>query len=447
MKSAIVVGGGVSGILSALLLSKKCSEVYLVERAPQLGGLLSSVYSPEGDSFDHGTHYLVNTGHEPIDSLLFPENWKREWMYLPFLKAGNYFQGKLNERCMYPDTNLLPLDVYQQGVRELLAIKDEPHKSRNLEEHLNGVFGETFTKAVFEPIVHSRLGLPLQELYINAHTIINLTRILAFDEEVTRKLKKESSIFDQKIGFHSYTEGVRVTQSYYPKAGGTGEWIGRLEERLNKAGVKVLKNKAIKSIQHQSGLVESVTFDSGEGLSCDAIFWTLPVPALLKLAGMTSLVAPPKIRITSHFHFVFDRPPNTDLYYFLCHDAKKLSFRVTFYSNIQIETSEARGRYCVSVETLSGAVENVDEMADRVLLELIEMKVISEDAKVLWRRASSGVAGVPVVTPKYVEQTQQQMEEIGGRLKNAYFLGMIPGVSFFKKEVLTQSYEQISSLL
>lgn len=442
----VVVGGGIAGILSALLLREKYENVYLIEREPKLGGLLSSVHSPDGDSFDYGTHYLVNTGHEKIDSLLFPEEWRRNWIPLPFLKAGNYFAGRLNEECMYPDTTLLPVAVYQRGIEELLAIKTEAPAIGNLEEYLNATFGKTFTKAVFEPIVTSRLGMPLADLYCNGHILINLTRILAFNAETTRKLKSELPAYDQKIGFRSYLEGTRPTESYYPREGGTSAWIDLLEGRLEVAGVKVLKSKSVRKIELAAGRVTSIELDDGQRLDCDAIFWTLPVSGFLKCCNLPSVIDPPKIRVTSHFHFTFDRPPVTDLYYFLCHDATKLAYRVTLYSNLQKQQAVEKGRYGTSVEVLSGPLASAEETSEKIRQELIDIGVVGENAKLLWSQARSGVSGIPIITPKFVAQTQQQMQTLEGLLHNAYFLGMVPGVSFFKKEVLVQAYDQISKL-
>ena len=446
MKAIVVVGGGISGILSALLLKEKYPDVYLVEREAKLGGLLSSVHSPEGDSFDYGTHYLVNTGHENIDAVLFPEAWRKEWIPLPYLKAGNYFHGKLNEQCMFPDTRLLPEDVYRRGVDELLAIRTDPPAAANLQEYLDNSFGKTFTREVFEPIVVARLGMPLSELHTNGHILIGLTRILALDAEATRKLKSESPAYDRKIGFHSYLEGKRPSMSYYPKADGTSAWIDLLEKRLGEAGVQVLKGKTIRTIQHQSDKITGITFDNGERMDCDAMFWTLPVSAFLKCCGLPTVVEPPRIRVTSHFHYVVDKPADTDLYYFLCNDASKLSYRVTLYSNVQQERVKKTGRYGVSVEVLSGPIPDVEQASDRILRELVEMKAVRQDAKVLWKMSRSGVSGIPVITPKFVAQTQQQMQALEGRMQNAFFSGMVPGVSFFKKEVLTQSYDQIAKL-
>ncbi len=444
--NALVVGGGIAGILSALLLREKGKNVYLVEREPKLGGLLSSELSPQGDSFDYGTHYLVNTGHEKIDALLFPAEWRQNWLPLPYLKAGNFFHGSLNENCMFADTGLLPADICKRGVKELLSIKTEAVAAANLQEYLDGTFGRTFTEHLFKPLVLARLGMPLAELHKMSNALLGLTRILIPGAEETRKLKSGSPVYDKTIGFHSYREGTRPTMSYYPTAGGTSIWINFLERRLTDAGVHILKNKSIQSIRHQAGKITAVAFADGDSLACSSLFWTLPVSAFLKCAGMPTVIEPPKIRVTSHFHYVVDRPASTGLYYFLCNDASKLCFRVTLYSNVQTEQAAKSGRYCLSVEVLSGPLADIEAASKQIFRELIEMRAIPENAQILWQSARSGVSGIPVITPKFVDQTQQQLRELEQRLSNAYFAGMVPGHTFFKKDVLVQSFDQVARL-
>lgn len=347
---------------------------------------------------------------------------------------------------MFADTRLLQPDVYERGVRELLAITTEMRGARNLAEYLTGTFGATFTKAVFEPIVDARLGPPMSELYPNAHILIGLNRIIVLDPETTRRLKSESPAYDQKIGFHSYLEGKRPTMSYYPREGGTGAWIDLLEQRLADRGVSILKNSSLRAISHEGSTVTSVGFSDGREIPCDAIFWTMPASLFLKLSGLPTIVEPPKIRTTSHFNYAIDRPTNTDLHYFLCNDPSKLCYRVTLPSNVQQEYAARTGRHGISVEVLSGPIADVDEASDRVMRELIEMKTVPEDARILWKMGRTGVSGTPVITPTFVDQTRRQMEVLERRLTNAYFTGMLPGVNFFKREVLEHSYNLIAAL-
>ena len=70
MKTAVVVGGGIAGILSAILLKKRFEEVYLIEKGKTLGGLLKSYRNQDGIEFDYGTHFLRETGIPQLDKIL-----------------------------------------------------------------------------------------------------------------------------------------------------------------------------------------------------------------------------------------------------------------------------------------------------------------------------------------------------------------------------------------
>ena len=71
-KQVIVVGGGLSGILATLSLSRqKNVKTTLVERSSSLGGLFSSAWNYEDYHFDFGSRFIVGTGYPEIDSVLF----------------------------------------------------------------------------------------------------------------------------------------------------------------------------------------------------------------------------------------------------------------------------------------------------------------------------------------------------------------------------------------
>mgnify|MGYP001291269903 CR=1 FL=1 len=69
---AIVVGGGIAGILSAILLKRKYDEVDLIELDGRLGGLLKSFTNERGQSFDQGSHFQL-PGNHYIWNLSVPE--------------------------------------------------------------------------------------------------------------------------------------------------------------------------------------------------------------------------------------------------------------------------------------------------------------------------------------------------------------------------------------
>ena len=70
MRTTVVIGGGIAGIVAAYRLASHGSKVILVERAKSLGGLLRS-RSINGKFFDYGSHLLSKTGLVDLDSFLF----------------------------------------------------------------------------------------------------------------------------------------------------------------------------------------------------------------------------------------------------------------------------------------------------------------------------------------------------------------------------------------
>ncbi|MCM8532326.1 MAG: NAD(P)-binding protein, partial [Lentisphaeraceae bacterium] len=112
-KRAVVAGGGVVGLLSALLLKDRFEEVVLVEKSSSVGGLLKSELI-EDNYFDIGTHILAETGLEDLDKILFKDFYDspESWYELPFMNAANFYNGKLNENSPLIDLASLAPDLH-----------------------------------------------------------------------------------------------------------------------------------------------------------------------------------------------------------------------------------------------------------------------------------------------------------------------------------------------
>ena len=67
----VVVGGGIAGIVSAILLQKKFGQVCIIERNDRIGGLYRSKRCDLGVTFDYGSHFLRPIGHPELDNILF----------------------------------------------------------------------------------------------------------------------------------------------------------------------------------------------------------------------------------------------------------------------------------------------------------------------------------------------------------------------------------------
>ena len=55
---AIVVGGTLSGLITAYILGRLGYQTLILERSARLGGVNASFTTPDGSTFDHGMHVL-----------------------------------------------------------------------------------------------------------------------------------------------------------------------------------------------------------------------------------------------------------------------------------------------------------------------------------------------------------------------------------------------------
>ncbi|MCX6694977.1 MAG: NAD(P)/FAD-dependent oxidoreductase [Candidatus Altiarchaeota archaeon] len=83
---AIVVGGGISGLLSTLALSKEGKKVLLLEKDSYLGGVCRS-YNVDGYTVDTGPHIITRLEHGPLKALM-----DKYFEFTPvFIPHGKYY--------------------------------------------------------------------------------------------------------------------------------------------------------------------------------------------------------------------------------------------------------------------------------------------------------------------------------------------------------------------
>jgi len=70
-QTAVVVGGGVVGIVASILLADKFAKVILMEAWEASGGLLRIVQDDAGVNYDMGIHFLGTTNEAGLDKILF----------------------------------------------------------------------------------------------------------------------------------------------------------------------------------------------------------------------------------------------------------------------------------------------------------------------------------------------------------------------------------------
>lgn len=446
MSPAVVVGGGISGILAALLLRARGEDVTLLERNETCGGLLRSWTSPDGHVFDYGTHIIQETGIPGIDRLLFDWVDDGRWHTLHVLKNGNYFGGSLNERSPFIDASRLPEAVYRRGVVDLLCASPGAAPAANAQQSLQASFGATFSDAIMAPVLRKLFGCSLEELHPDAHRLFGLTRLLALGPETSRELKKLPRL-DAVLAFHSYREGRGSLRHFYPKSGGIGQWVEAMVGKLRASGVQLATGAQVRKVTVEGRRVRAIVLSDGREVALERLVWTLPAAALLGLTeGESSAARPPALRRTSLFHFVFDRPFRTDLHFLNCYDPDMAAFRVTLYPNIgRGEGEAAAAPYRCTVEVLSGDAPDGDALLRALPEELVRMGVVPAGARAVagWHDAVG--AGFPVLSLRYAAQSADALARARERYDNVHFLGKGQGGAFFVSDVLRETFDTLEA--
>ena len=107
MKKTVIVGSGIAGLMSALVLVEKGHKnITIIEKENELGGLLRKFDYGEYGIFDYGMHNILETGIEDLDTMIYDLLKNDEWHILEKEKrdlAGLFFNGRLQLNSPYID--------------------------------------------------------------------------------------------------------------------------------------------------------------------------------------------------------------------------------------------------------------------------------------------------------------------------------------------------------
>lgn len=444
MEKCTIVGGGVSGILAALLAREKFSSVTLIERSHELGGLLGSFTM--GDAiYDYGTHLPALTGRKEIDEIMYgpEEEIKENWDWFPYLRSENFHNNKWNPESPLIDTRTLPEDLYLQGLNEITQLPGVDHNITNLDSYLRSAFGDTFTDSIYKPLIQKIQGKDPSEIHKDILTLFGIHRVMAFTPETTKELKKIPR-FDGKLGFHSYKDGAPSAGYIYPKGfRGIGYWITTLKKKLEKAGVEIVCGESIDTIQSEGDTVKSVKLTGGKTLDTDMLVWTVPAAFAFKALKMKTPDFFPEFRHHVLCHYEFNKPLLKKIpQYLLVWDNECLSYRITLYPNVN-DNEQKSDHANLTVEILGDASMRgeLDHIQEKVEAELKAMKVVDKDAEVIQSKTEYLGPSFPILTEAFIENAQKSCAQLEERFSNLRLMGRGSGKAFFINQVMIDTYD------
>lgn len=239
--SVAVIGAGLAGLTSALILARNGRDVTLIEKSPMLG-LTVRGFSRQGVYFDTGLHYTGGLG---------PGGIVRR--YLDYLGLNNLetmaFNGGCFDEIRFADTGkTVRLPVGYEAMTEALC-EAFPEERAGIGEYMRTARADFENSSLLGFFLDAQNGLQAP----GART--SLTRYL---DTVTRNeyLRTSLSIHALLYGVSpeetSFTHHAYVTGSYFDSAhnfaGGGRALIKAFERRLKEEGVTVIAGNGVRRI-------------------------------------------------------------------------------------------------------------------------------------------------------------------------------------------------------
>ena len=459
----IVVGGGIAGLVAALLLAERDGrKVMVVERESVPGGLLRCFDYGEHGRFDYGMHNMYETGIPALDEILFGLLPEDHWQLLEGMQrdlAGLFFAGRLQLNSPFPDIRNLSRSDWQSCTASFFDELDRPSSSAgsnaNAYDDAKSRLGKAVADMVIDAALRKQFGKPACELAAFASRLTTLSRVVMFGEDSFVDLMRSNQL-RERLAFPEQrnlpTEWASGRKAYYPKAYGIYRVIDALLERLAAADVEILTNAALNALSVDTGKIRQVTVAaSGSTRTIDHIgrvVWTSGLPPVAGLLGLDLSSIPfDKPRKTVVVNLLLRNPPVMgDLYYFYCYEPGFRTFRVTHFG-AYCEGASRSGGHPVAVELLiDEPLPDAPALQEIAIQELLNFGVIATPEDVNFVAAEVLAAGFPMPSCRNFDALNRIRENIHDmKIENLVLLGVLSEENvFFQRDVLAQTYTKLS---
>ncbi|MCC7284472.1 MAG: FAD-dependent oxidoreductase [Acetobacteraceae bacterium] len=366
--SAVVVGGGLSGIAAALCLAATGWRVALVEQAPQLAQGWRS-RAAGGGFCDLGVRVPAESGIAWADALIFHRlprvaEGRLSWNRFPGLaREGHVFRGRANLDTACLDATLLDAAALARARKELVQRRNRPdpaERTADFATRAEAIYGPTLLAEALEGACRSLLGRTPAALAWNATEGRLPARIVVAGHAETDLLRTRGRLAERLAhpSARSLKPGPLARSYLYPAHGGIGAWVAALECQLAAHAVDVRTGTRIAALHLVEDEVHGVVLSGGEQLATELVVWTIR-PDALPLPGLPAIPAatcPVGARL-----LLLDRPVPHDLHWAVSYDPESPFMRVGFPE--ALAGQPAPGMTPVLLETRTGRAAPASDAA------------------------------------------------------------------------------------
>jgi protoporphyrinogen oxidase len=250
-KKVVILGAGVTGLVTAYELSKESKNVIVLEKENELGGALRSVRI--GNSFIERYYHHVFRRDMEFLSLLKELGIEKNFEWRSASTAFLYENGFYELSSPLDLLSFRPLTLVNRLrlVRTLLKIKTmkdiERYDNTSPKEWITKNSGKDVFDNFFKPLLKSKYGENMNS--ISSAWFIDRIR-----------LRSDRGLGGEVLGYYK---------------GGFQKFIDELEKAIKRNGCKILRNVSIKKIEVKNNRIKRVIYNN-KSIDVNAMISTIP---------------------------------------------------------------------------------------------------------------------------------------------------------------------------
>lgn len=289
-KNIVVIGAGIGGLSTGILLSLLNFRVTIVEKNPLPGGLMRS-YRRAGFDCPVGVHYVGALGDkEPLGKMFHVMGIPVEELFTPMGQEG------FIDRYIFDDFTFdLPvgIDALEKSLRHFFPQDAEALNPimNNLREISRRMTDFSFLINQGDPFQNLDYFQPMGELLDSLGVSPGLRAVLSVPCNLIGV-----PLDDCPVIFHHMVLASYLFSSWKLKENGS-KMADVFVRRFKELGGELILNNGVKNITFTDGRVNGVLLDSGKSLFANAVVATIHPKILLKLLEENALRVPYSRRI------------------------------------------------------------------------------------------------------------------------------------------------------
>lgn len=253
----VIVGAGLGGLLSAVMLAKEGMHVCVIEKDKQIGGCLQT-FSLNKKVFDSCVHYIGGLGEGHTLSTIF----KYAGIYNK-LNLQEYDHNAFDKVAFGNDATLYPLAQGKENFVDQLS-EYFPEERESLQKYIQEIVnvGDHF------PLYRLRKGDANEKSAVNSKEVTSTIENITSNKKLQQVLTGNNLLYAGKKDITPFYLHALVTESYMHSSHkvlpGSSQIAKFLWQELQQYGGEIIRNTEVTQLIEKDGIIVSAKTNNGE---------------------------------------------------------------------------------------------------------------------------------------------------------------------------------------